>query len=248
MISLFSTLLLLAAPDAERGLAIAIAADKAESGFGAERTIADMTIQTGTGDVETRTFRLTLLDSDPERSLVELLEPARHRGMKVLTLAEKAGEDQVFVYFPKHGRNQRIVGRKRTGRFLGSDLTFEDLGSRKHYRYDHRYLRDESVGGLSCHVVESIPKDADTGYSRIELWREVGTYRLLKVAWYDRAGGALLKTGVFSEWTKVDGFARPGRYEIVSAETGRKTALVFRDRAVKNGLPDGVFSPESLDR
>ncbi|MFT7624606.1 MAG: hypothetical protein ACI9WU_003794 [Myxococcota bacterium] len=249
MIALGVAILLLAAGPAERGLEIARAADTADTGFGMEQTTATMTIQRSGGRTETRVFRLTTTDGSQgsERSLVELLKPARHKGMRVLTVTASDGGEAVFLRLPHHRRTRRIVGRKRTGRFLGSELTFEDLGSRRHDRYTHRWLRDEPVRGAECHVVETTPRDPDTGYSRIVLWRDVRTYQLMRVAWFGPDGVAV-KTGDFTDWQKTTRFHRANRYTIVNATTGQTTTVVFSGRTHDVSLDSSALTRQGLER
>jgi hypothetical protein len=246
MIALLISLVLTVDP-AARGLEIARAADKADANWKAEVAVAQMTVETATG-TDTRKFRMTTLEIEPERSLVELLEPARHRGTKVLTLSKSGGADEVFIHFPKHGRTRRIIGRKRTGRFLGSELTFEDLGSRKHHRYTHRFLKTETFAGVPCHVVETVPRDTDSGYSRIVLWRQVSDYRLHKVEWYDKAGNVLKKTGVFSQWKPLDGWVRPMKYVVTNARSHNATRLTFLSRTLGLTIDPSQLSPAALSR
>lgn len=235
-----------------RGLAIARAADRADSGWKAEVSTATMTIETQSGGRQHRTFRLTLLEAgsakNGERSLIELLAPARHVGTRVLTIATSDDAEEVFVRFPRHGRTRRIVGRKRTGRFLGSELTFEDLGSRKHTRYQHRWLRDERLDGIECHVVETIPRDEDTGYAAILLWREVGLYRLHKVQWLGKAGRRPVKTARFDDWAQIDGFFRPKRQVVRNAQTLRRTTVIFKNRRVNADVPAEWLTRGGLSR
>ncbi|MFT5432652.1 MAG: hypothetical protein ACI9OJ_003354 [Myxococcota bacterium] len=246
MITLLMSLVLTVDP-AARGLEIARAADAADANWKAEVAVAQMTVETTTG-TEFRTFRMTTLEVEPERSLVELLEPARQRGTKVLTLSKSEGADEVFIHFPRHGRTRRIIGRKRTGRFMGSELTFEDLGSRKHHRYTHRFLKTETFADVPCHVVETVPHDTDSGYSRIVLWRQVSDYRLHKVEWYDKAGNVLVKTGVFSQWKPIDRLVRPMKYRVTNARTKKATTLTFLSRKLGQNIEPSQLSPAGLSR
>ncbi len=247
IITLIATAALAVSPQ-ERGLEIARAADAADSGWLTEVVSATLTIAQPSGKSRQRGFRLTLVEAPEERSLIEILQPARQRGLKVLTVTAADGAETVWVHFPRHARTSRIVGRKRTGRFLGSELTYEDLGSRKSKHYTHRWLRDEACGKATCHVVETRPKDPDTGYSRIVLWRQTGSYRLVKVAWFGRDGDSLVKEGAFSGFEKHGRYERPNTYVIKNAQSGRQTTLSFKNRALGVTLPDGAVSKQALSR
>ena len=45
---------------------------------------------------------------------------------------------------------------------MGSDFTYDDLGDRHPDEDNHKLVREESIDGNNCYVVESTPKA--TGY------------------------------------------------------------------------------------
>ena len=251
---MIAALLWLAAVGAPDGADIARRADAQDSGWRSEVLTARMTMVRPSGRQDSRTFRMTLVEGIAgagEASLIELMQPARHKGLKVLTRTGEGGRDAVWVRFPAHGRTRRIVGRKRTGRFLGSELTYEDLGSRRSDRYEHVWLRDEPIDGVACHVVRTTPKDPDTGYSKMHVWREVDSLRLRRVEYFGRDGHTLLKVGDFTEYQVVpgrSGLARPDRYVVRDPESGRRTELVFRDRKIGVALPADALTLRALER
>ena len=94
------------------------------------------------------------------------------------------GRSIYFKVLPGASQVKRIVvGRKRSSRFLGSEVSLEDLGARSQSRFTHTWLRDEDVAGESCHVVEAVPRDPESGYAKLVLWRELKTLRAVKVAY-----------------------------------------------------------------
>ena len=236
---------LLATP-AEQGEAIAARAEQAAAGWGTERVRVTLTIEGERGKTATLTFRLSRVETPTgERSLVELLDP-RKKGVRILTEADAEG-DTTFVKLPRFGV-RRIVGRSRSGRFLGSHLSYEDLGARRAARAAHTWVRDEPVDGVLCHVVDSVPRDADSSYGKVRLWREVETLRLRQLAWYGPDGLTVKKRGALSDYAQIGGHWRAHRLEVTDAATQRSTRLVFSDREVGLTLPPDEVSQRGLTR
>lgn len=253
MTALVAALLLLTPPPSdEAGLAVAHAADAADKGWVTESASAVMRIDQPNGRSEERAFQLIRAEPKPgepgEKTLISITEPARHRGLRVLTLSLPTGQDDVYVHFPRHQRTKRIVGRKRTGRFLGSELTYEDLGSRKSHRYTHQFLREEERDGETWKVVATFPKDPDTGYGRVVLWRRPKTWEIGRVEYYGLDKTTLLKVGHFTEHKRMGAFSRPGRYTVENSQTGRKTTIEFTDRKLGLALDDEKLTPGGLTR
>ena len=239
-------------PPPDQGDRLALEAARADAGWKAERVRVTLSIEGASRSQATRVFSLLRVEGtkagDGERSLVSLEEPARHRGLRILTIAQPSGGDEVWLHLPKHRRTRRIAGRKRSGRFLGSDLTYEDLGSRAPSRYTHRHLRDELFKGVKTYVLEAVPKDPDSGYVRILLRRQAGDHRLLEVRYHAQAGETPQKVGKFSEFRKIGGHWRPGRLVITHTDTGRRTVLRFEGYELGLDVPEDAVSRRSLER
>lgn len=239
------------------GTDIAARADAVDGGWGVEQSRVSITIDTRQSDGADRVFDLTQVEAqgdEGERSLVELVEPARHRGLKLLTLPGPDGEDEVWMRLPAHAETRRIAGRKRSSRFLGSEVSLEDLGSRGYRRFTHRWLRDEPVGGQLCHVVEAVPKDPESSYGRLLLWRQADAgLRLVKVEYYDRASGQRVKEAVSTDFAPVVGqggkrWWRPSVVVVTNTVTGRATRMTFASRKAQVALAADAVSRRALER
>lgn len=253
MIVLLGPVPLLAPPESDTvGLAIARAADATDKGWVTESASGVMGIEQPNGRAEERSFLLIRAESktgEPgEKTLISITEPARHRGLRLLTLSLPTDQDDIYVHFPRHQHTRRLVGRKRTGRFLGSELAYEDLGSRKSHRYTHQFIGVEERDDESWKVVATFPKDPDTRYGRVVLWRRRKTWEIGRVENYGLDKTTLLKVGRFTEPKRLGAFSWPGRYTVASSQTGRKTTIVFKDRQTGLALDDEKLTPGGLTR
>ena len=92
---------------------------------------------------------------------------------------------------PALKRVKRISASNRSGSFMGSEFSYEDMGVPEVEKFKHKFLRDEPCGELMCTVSERIPLDKKSGYSRQIVWRDKGELRDQKIEYYDRKGAHL---------------------------------------------------------
>ena len=67
-------------------------------------------------------------------------------------------------------RVRRITRSGKNDSFMGTDFTYEDMGSRNLSRDEFSLLREEAVDGVPCWVVEAKAKDSKEPYSRRVIW------------------------------------------------------------------------------
>ena len=109
----------------------------------------------------------------PETSVGDLgiivfSKPRDIRGTALLTHANvEPSDDDQWLYLPAVKRVKRISSSNRTGKFVSSEFSYEDLGSQEVEDYTYKWLRDEPCptdASLTCHVTESYPKNPKSGY------------------------------------------------------------------------------------
>lgn len=235
---------------ADQGLAIAREQDKRDDGFGDYSATMLMVLRTAEGKEANREMRWMELEvpGDGNKSLTVFDAPKDVEGTALLTWAHKTADDDVWLYLPSLSRVKRIASNNKSGAFMGSEFAFEDLGSQEIEKYTYRYLGDDKVEGLDCSKVEEVPTYANSGYTKIVVWRDKAEYRQMKVEYYDRRN-ELLKTLKLSDYKKyLDRFWYPGRYEVVNHKNGRSTTLLMKNYKFRNGYTARDFDQSSLER
>ena len=234
----------------ERGLEIAVEADRRDEGFADFSAELVMTLRNRHGEESRRTLRSKTLEQleDGDKSLVIFDAPADIDGTALLTFSHSTGDDDQWLYLPALKRVKRISSSNKSGPFVGSEFAYEDISSQEVEEYTYKYLRDEQLDGLEAFVIEQYPTDPRSGYTRQVAWIDQQEYRLLKVDFYDRKD-ALLKTLVFKDYQQyLDRYWRPGRMEMVNHQTGKSTDLDWSNYNFRNGLSDADFNRATLAR
>ena len=109
-----------------------------------------------------------------DRVLVRFQSPNDIKGTALLVWDHPSADDERFLYLPALGRVRRIAGSEKQESFVGSDLSYEDIGGRELEDYSYRFVDPESswidADGQQHRVwrLESRAVDKQSAYPRTE--------------------------------------------------------------------------------
>ena len=163
-------------------------------------------------------------------------------------------EDDYWFYDPVAARTRRIAMSQRRNRFLGSDVTVQDIMQENRadlHGFTWKTIGREEVDGHDCYVVEQKPVSEkvakQTGYGKIvafvdrELWltrkREYSTPELKQ-----------LKTFENKDIRQVSGIWAAHRIEITNHLTGHRTVLQLKELDYESEVDDGIFTIRALEK
>ncbi len=250
VLSLFYHPAVLADADVEKGMAIAIEADRRDSGFGDSTVDLTMLIASASGDIVTREMRQMVLEvaNDGDKSIMVFDRPRDLKGTAILTFTHKSGDDEQWLYLPALKRVKRISSADKSGPFMGSEFAYEDLSSQEVEKYRYRYLRDDAIDGTPCFVVERVPVDKNSGYTRQLTWVDQDEYRLQRVDYYDRKDSLLKSMRPVGYQQYLDRYWRPSEMVMSNHQTGKSTTLKFGNYQFRTGARDADFTPSAIAR
>lgn len=232
----------------ERGLQIAQDAWKRDRGYGDSVSELSMVLRLGSGQEAKRDLRIRTLEvSETEtRAMVIFDTPADVRGTALLTHSFTDKEDSQWLYLPEIKREKRIAGGGRSGPFMGSEFSFEDMSSQRVEKFTYKYISDEALDGVQCHVIERYPVDKASGYTKQVAWLDTEQLRVQKVDYYDRRG-ELLKTLTLKDYKQYEEkYWRPTNMEMLNHQTGRSTLLEWKNTKFNSGFAAREFEPSAL--
>ncbi len=176
--------------------------------------------------------------------------PADMRGQGILIwdYATEGKSEELWIYLPTLRNIRRVLPQQQDEAFMGSDLTFADMGQRRLDEDVHQTIGRQTYRGVPCFVVESIPKEKENIYSKKVSWISEEDNTVQKIDYYDRKGQLLKrqtidwqaikeKEGNVYIWKKTD---------IVNVQTGHKTIFEVSDLKVNVGLSDEDFTERTL--
>ena len=235
----------------EIGLKIATEASDRVDGFGNLTARQVMVLRNKQGQESRRQLRVKVLEvsGDGDKSLMVFDEPRDVKGTALLTHAHKREADDQWLYLPALKRVKRISSSNKSGSFMGSEFSYEDLSPPEVEKFTYRYLRDEPCGDLTCTVSERFPVDKKaSGYSRQVVWQDKDELRTWKVEYYDRKD-AHLKTLTVGNYTQyLDRYWRADGMTMVNHLTGKSTVLTWSDYQFRTKLRERDFSKTGLKR
>lgn len=180
------------------------------------------------------------------KSIIFFNSPADVRGTSFLVWTDENNQDRQWLYLPALQRVRQISASGKGESFMGTELTFYDMGSHDIHDFTYSLLKEEAVGSEPCFVIQAIPKKAEF-YSKIIIWIRKGNFIPAKADFYDPKG-AYEKQGLFENVKTINGILTPLHIEMHNVQNGRKTIIDLSDIVYNSGLNDGVFTERYMMR
>jgi outer membrane lipoprotein-sorting protein len=224
--------------------------DDAQSGFKDAQAQMSMTLINANGQKRNRLMKMKVLEGkDGDKSLMEFLSPADVKGTKFLNYEHVNRDDEQWLYLPALKRIKRIASKNKSGAFMGSEFSYEDLSAFnvKKYTYPDGEAKLGELNGKKVYLGESKPVSKYSGYTKLLTWVDAKTFLIQKTEYYDRKK-ELLKTAVFSDYKKINGSWRIGKIVMSNIQNDKKTILVWTDELVNTGLKNRDFHKRVLKK
>ncbi len=203
-----------------------------------------------------KTFGTTKLQENEldNMRMVRFLSPPDVKGTVVLTIEHAEKDDDIWIYLPALKKVRRLVSSNKKDSFVGTDFSYGDVIGHKVEEWEHRLVKEETIDGQPCYVVESLPKNeavkSNSGYSKRVNWIRKDNYVAIKGEFWDQAGQPL-KTATFTDVQHVDPARNKWqamRLEAVNLQTGHKTVVEFQNFKVNQKIKDDFFTTRYMER
>ncbi len=180
-------------------------------------------------------------------NLIRFTEPEDIAGTGLLSVDKANGKSEQWLYLPALDRVRRISGDRKGGRFVGSDLYYEDLQDRKPAEDRHRLLGTESINGVVCDILESIPVDPENSvYRKRVSWIDPKTLMALRVDMYETDTTTPTKRWWVVSKKKNQGFWTATDSRVIDLASGHETRLVVDTALYDRNLPATLFNAQTL--
>lgn len=234
----------------EKGLAIAKERKLRDKGWSDSQADMSMILRNPRGQETERKMRIMSLEvvDDGDKGLTIFDQPLDVKGSAFLSFSHPLEPDEQWLYLPIKKKVKRIQSSNKDGPFMGSEFAFEDMSSFEIEKFSFKYLRDETVNGLDCFVVEQMPLDKDSGYSKSISWVDKQHYRAIKTEFFDRKGSLLKILTMHDYQLFLDKYWRPMELRMDNRQNGKSTDLITHSLQFKTGLSENDFDKDSLRR
>ncbi|MFP3089690.1 outer membrane lipoprotein-sorting protein [Treponema sp. TIM-1] len=209
-----------------------------------------MTLSSGRGAPRVREVAYYFKDyGDTDKALMYFNSPRDVAGTGYLSFSydDEAADEDNWLYLPAMKRVRRITGSGKNDSFMGTDFTYEDMGSRSLGKDNFTLRGEEAVDGAPCWVVEARPKDSKDPYGRRIIRVRKDSYIFAAVDFYDRQD-RLLKTLRVSGIRQIDGIWTAQKMEMTNVQDKHSTTIEMSDIRFNLPLEDSLFTVTTLER
>ncbi|WP_038167497.1 outer membrane lipoprotein-sorting protein [Verrucomicrobium sp. BvORR106] len=171
--------------------------------------------------------------------LYQVLFPKERKGEAVLISSNGSG-----ATFTPPDKVQPFDASKFKESLLGGDLSYDDVSDNFFAWKDQSLAGTETVGNVSCQILESKPKGARSTYTMVKSW--IDTKRMVPLRVEKYSGNQLVRRIDTSDVANVDG--RNVLAMLVIRRAGQPTATEMDGSRIKRGVSytDADFSAEGL--
>lgn len=180
-------------------------------------------------------------------NLVRFLKPDDIAGTGLLSVNKADGGTDQWLYLPELDRVRRVASDRKGGRFVGSELYYEDLQERKPSLDRHRLVGKDTVDGTPCELLESVPVDASSSvYRKRVSCVDARTALVLRVDYFEKSDAEPSKRWLATARRQVQGFWTVTDSRMVDLASGRETRLVVEVAKYDRKLPARLFTSQAL--
>jgi len=182
------------------------------------------------------------------RLMIVFQSPASVAGTRFLTMDNASGGTDQWIFLPSLGRVRRIAASEGGGSFMGTDFSYDDISSvdREVSLDTHTLLREETLDGKSCYVIQSVPKDTSWQYSKTVSWIDRESNLLYKIEMYNRRGEPV-RIMEMSGFRDVQGRLTPIQTKISTVGAGTSTTINLKIIKYDDPVPEAVFTTAYLE-
>ncbi len=230
-----------------KGLDISRKVEQQNNGFIGEESTITMLLINAQGDKITRKLVSKALEipKDGDKSLITFKVPKDVAGTKMLTWSYKKNDDDQWLFLPSLKKVKRIHSNNKTSSFMGSEFSYEDLGSQELEKYTYKFISEDDKNW----VIERKPVNK-SGYSKQVSTISKKLMTATKVDYFNKRN-ELMKRAVSKNFKayKVNNkkIFRAGTIHMKNLLTKKESILTWSNRKLGVKHNSNLFKKEGLN-
>ena len=244
---LLTTLLTASSLLAIESLEVAKKSDAMTKGFESSTAQMEMVLINANGEQSVRDLSMKTLEGESgDKSISTFLSPADVKGTKTLTHEHINKDDDQWLYLPALKRIKRIASSNKSGSFMGSEFSYEDIGNQDYQKFTYSgEAKEVMLNGVACYQSQRVPHESNSGYTKQTVWVDKTNFLVQQIEYYDRKQ-ELLKTAIFTDHKQLQGVWRVGKIEMKNHQNDKSTTLTWKEDKIKVGLTQKEFNKRVL--
>ncbi len=232
---------------AQSSLEIAKKSYEVISGYESSISQTTMTLENAQGIQSIRKLEMQKLENiNGDKSFLLFLYPNDIKGTKLLSFEVIGGDDKQWLYLPALKRIKRISSRNKSGSFMASEFSYEDISSQNYKNYTYQEESEKVLKeGNEYFKITRIPKDKNSGYSKQIVYIDTQTYLVRFGEYYDKQE-RLLKNVSFLKYKNIEGIYRIQEIKMLNVQNAKSTTLTWDTDEIKAKLKSRNLSKRAL--
>ena len=207
---------------------------------------AKMILTNAKGKVRSRKM-ISMSTDRGKKQIIWFIEPKSERGISFLKIEHDSKTDEMRMWLPAFKKTRRISPKNRGDKFMGSELSYEDLSNRDPNEHVYFLLDSVRFNGTDCYLLETKPSKSNySSYSKHVSWISKKNLTLIKEHSYDKKG-QLRKEKEFL-YQKIEHYNIIKRIFVKNKQTQNTTEILFSDTRVNSGLNKSFFHEKNLKK
>ena len=175
-------------------------------------------------------------------TLIKFYKPSSVKGTGLLTISnEKTSSNKQWIYLPSLRSIQQLRSQDKNQSFMGSDFTNADIAGRELNKDTHELKKTDA--GYA--YIESIPKDPEDPYSKLEIKVHRKNKVITEILFYDKKGKKL-KVLQNKKFNKFKGMYVVTLAVMENLKSQGKTTLNVSKAKVGHKIPDNAVAIRGL--
>ena len=194
----------------------------------------------------TRSMEMKSWSKGDKLGLTLITAPSKDKGTVFLKR-----DKEIWNWIPSIERNVKLPPSIMMQSWMGTDFTNDDLVKQSSLvtDYTHKLLKEETIEGRDCFLVELLPKpDAAVVWGKIMMWVDKTEFMQMKVAFYDE-DDYLISYMLGKDVKMIGDKMLPTVLEMVPVEEeGHKTVMRYSELKFNIDVSDSFFSTQNMKK
>jgi Outer membrane lipoprotein-sorting protein len=200
------------------------------------------------GKVSDKRWTLDRIGAHGDSKMVlRFTAPAEVKGVALLVVNHPDRASDQWMWTPGIERDRRIALQDRSTRFFGTDFSFEDMEERDVNQFDYTLVGDDTVGGVMCWKIQSMPKQGKSSqYTRSLVWIRKDNYLVVQIENYIKDQAVRRMT--YGDFVNIVGIWTARQLDMSDLRRGSRTRLTLDKLQYNVAMKEEDFTLQALRR
>ncbi|MFN2364054.1 MAG: outer membrane lipoprotein-sorting protein [Halarsenatibacteraceae bacterium] len=207
-----------------------------------------MELHSSEGDIRERQLKIYSKEGegDTNKALIRFLEPASVEGTGFLNLVEENQED-MYLFLPAIGSVRRIASGQRSGSFVGTEFSYNDLSVLGGGNFQEDYQPTVIEENEKEYIIRIDPTAESNQYEYGIMHVQKSNWFPARIEFYD-SNEELWKVLTNENFSEQGDYLMAEKITMKNVQKGTKTVLYLNEVTYDGQIDDDIFTTRYLER